>query len=587
MNIVLYEKTRKEILRYYSKVGLEGSAGMKLSNFEEFVEDVIVKRGKKYYMDGHVKKTDETAQDRYEINIVGSDDYSVMILLDDNNQIIDTTCDCPYDWGNYCKHQVAAFFALRENRDANLNKMDKQQKPASKKEPDLETILTTFSKAELVKMIVNYTDDYPDIEKQIRYEHVPAKDEIITSRKLIRKYINRYKHRGFIKWRDVSNALQGAEMTLKKVDEKIAQNDIKTATLLCQTVLSIVVDMIQYSDDSGGEVGWVIDNSMKKINEAILFGIDTIEDGLKQNLFEILLKEASHQRYDGWPDWRLDLLKSCIPLCDTDNRRNKMEYHLNERLEAVRGDTWGGDYNKQGLKLIQYELIQHFDDEKKANQFMNEHIEYSDFRKMAIEHLLENGEYLEAMNISVEGQKQHQAYPGLVTQWKEYELQAYEGLGDVAKQRELLLYFICENKYNYYPQLKKLYSETEWLVVLEDIFKTFESQHYSPYAYLEIAIKENRKDKIIRYCECNPSAIKDLYPHLIDKYISEVSRLFENYIREEASFARDRKKYRAVCNIIKTYKKVCGAEDAQAIIDELKKENDRRPAFLDELGKMK
>jgi hypothetical protein len=40
-----------------------------------------------------------------------------------------------------------------------------------------------------------------------------CKDEVSSSKKLIREYINQAKRRGFIDWKSVNHAVVGAEMT--------------------------------------------------------------------------------------------------------------------------------------------------------------------------------------------------------------------------------------------------------------------------------------------------------------------------------------------------------------------------------------
>lgn len=51
----------------------------------------------------------------------------------------------------------------------------------------------------------------PNIEKQLLYQYAPAKDEISSSKKLIKEYIQLAKKRGFIEWNQVNYALQGAD----------------------------------------------------------------------------------------------------------------------------------------------------------------------------------------------------------------------------------------------------------------------------------------------------------------------------------------------------------------------------------------
>ncbi|PLR84831.1 SWIM zinc finger family protein [Bacillus sp. V33-4] len=86
---------------------------MKLSNFEDFIEDVILERGLDYFQNGRVETVIETT-DGYTVEINGSDYYTVEIYLGHEDQVVDSFCDCPYDWGPHCKHIAAALFAIRK-----------------------------------------------------------------------------------------------------------------------------------------------------------------------------------------------------------------------------------------------------------------------------------------------------------------------------------------------------------------------------------------------------------------------------------------------------------------------------------------
>ena len=46
------------------------------------------------------------------VYIIGSEDYEVVVEMGDHGEIIYSECDCPYDFGPVCKHEVAAYFQL-------------------------------------------------------------------------------------------------------------------------------------------------------------------------------------------------------------------------------------------------------------------------------------------------------------------------------------------------------------------------------------------------------------------------------------------------------------------------------------------
>lgn len=88
---------------------------MNLNNFESYIDKKILARGYDYYENGYVTSVEETEDNVYEAEVEGSELYTVEVELDDQANIVDTQCDCPYDMGKYCKHQVAVFLML-ENR---------------------------------------------------------------------------------------------------------------------------------------------------------------------------------------------------------------------------------------------------------------------------------------------------------------------------------------------------------------------------------------------------------------------------------------------------------------------------------------
>ena len=85
---------------------------MNLQNFEQFVEPKIVERGLDYYENEDVRKVEKVSENEFSAVVFGSEIYTVYVKLN-GNEIIEYECDCPYDWGDTCKHAVAVFYKLR------------------------------------------------------------------------------------------------------------------------------------------------------------------------------------------------------------------------------------------------------------------------------------------------------------------------------------------------------------------------------------------------------------------------------------------------------------------------------------------
>lgn len=96
-------------------------------NFDKVIDDIILERGWDYYCDGHIKELD-VFDDEVSAVVEGSYDYKVSMTVDKNGNILSHYCDCPYDWGEYCKHEAAVMFALREKfKSKSQSGMNKSQ----------------------------------------------------------------------------------------------------------------------------------------------------------------------------------------------------------------------------------------------------------------------------------------------------------------------------------------------------------------------------------------------------------------------------------------------------------------------------
>ena len=89
---------------------------VQIANFESDIDPKILGRGKQYFTDGLVVDIWSPSPGQYHAVVDGNAPYDAEITLDANGKILHHSCDCPYDWGEYCKHEVAVLLAIREHR---------------------------------------------------------------------------------------------------------------------------------------------------------------------------------------------------------------------------------------------------------------------------------------------------------------------------------------------------------------------------------------------------------------------------------------------------------------------------------------
>ena len=59
-----------------------------------------------------LERSKKSSENEFSAVVAGSELYTVYVKLN-GETIVEYECDCPYDYGNTCKHTVAVFYKLR------------------------------------------------------------------------------------------------------------------------------------------------------------------------------------------------------------------------------------------------------------------------------------------------------------------------------------------------------------------------------------------------------------------------------------------------------------------------------------------
>jgi len=110
-------------------------------------------RGLEYFQMGNVTDLEQFGN-KITATVEGTRDYTVTIRTD--KKTITAACTCPYNWGGYCKHIVAALIALSENDP-------KIKKDKDKKEKKIMKILNNLSLNELKDFLTSELENNPPL----------------------------------------------------------------------------------------------------------------------------------------------------------------------------------------------------------------------------------------------------------------------------------------------------------------------------------------------------------------------------------------------------------------------------------------
>ncbi|MFN0224256.1 SWIM zinc finger domain-containing protein [Paenibacillus sp. KR2-11] len=559
---------------------------MMLAELESSVDRRILNRGREYYEEDYVLSLRETAPHLYTAEVEGSEMYVVQIELGSGGAIVYSDCSCPYDLGPVCKHQVAVLYEIRDMLES--QKGAPKRPAGAGKQADLKELLSGCKQGELIELLLVLAGD-EGVEERIRL-HLGRDDidsTVEQSRKLIRMHIDTQRQRdGYVPYARVPSAVRGAEMVLEKAQRELHKGAVVQAVKLALCIMGELMDLIQECDDSGGDIGSLMEMSLEVIADMVPEDDLDGRDDERKVLFDLLLEAAAERRYDGWSDWRLGILEQCAKLVDGPDRQDSFG-ELLEKLGKREESEWSRKYWAERTDLMRLEITTRLQGAEQAGAFMVERLEHTGFREIAINQAMGRGDFEEAVRLALDGEQldTERGHPGTVKRWKEQRYEAYRASGQLEEQRKLAEELLLDREFKYYLELKATYAPEEWRRVYPGLLPKLEhsgrSYHFDPYP--RVLIEEGETGKLLEYVSRQPSLVEELYPQLVSQFPEEVYNLFMDYIMDTAERASNRSNYRNVCRIIRMLKKAGGAEAAGHCVRTLQALYPRRTALQDEL----
>lgn len=341
---------------------LDRFAGLTWDNLDKWAGSRIVSRGKNYQRQGRVSELAATEDGVLVAWVQGSERYATKVKMDDDG-LLDSTCTCPYEFG--CKHGVAVVLEYLERieggeRVPKAHKDDDRLQlfedegwddEADKDEPampqdikgEINSFLKGKTKAQLIELILEYTDRYPDIGQDLADRRQIVSGDIKSMVTRLRKDIreigeepgwqNYWRGEGYTP--DYSNIRTKLEILLKAghADEVLT---------LGEELISTGVRQVMESHDEG-ETAMEISECMPVIVKALDQSSLATADKLAWAVDAVLKDE-------------FDL---CEPMAEYLMRRHKkydwglLADRLLERLKTFKSsaeeDTFGGRYRRDRL----------------------------------------------------------------------------------------------------------------------------------------------------------------------------------------------------------------------------------------------
>ncbi|HBB92695.1 MAG TPA: hypothetical protein DC042_13520 [Bacteroidales bacterium] len=560
-----------------------------LQQFENYIDEPILKRGLSYFRKGAVNEVEEISPGQFEAIVSGNDDYTVHVQIS-GGIITEHWCDCPYDLGPVCKHVVAVLFHMQQE-EMDLNQPRKKKpsvgKPLKKKtvEEQARELLGKLSHDDLIQFTLDQCVSNPSFRQIFisEFAHLVSDESKETYKHQIRSYIASIgKRQGYIDWSGAAAIGQSVDHLLLTAQKHLDQSHYQSTVYIACAIMEEMTPLLQYADDSDGAIGGPIEEAFDLLHQVVQ---SQIPDSLRSELLEYCLATFDKNIYRDW-DWHLGLVDLASALVRTEAEGNKVFARMDK--------SKGSSYTLERVQLIKWDLLLKVKGSEEAEKFLLENLANSGLRTIAIETAIKDKNFEKAIGYAKDGIRfDAKDKPGLVYIWYDWLLKIATIRKDTDRIIEYARILFVESHHHreeYYFLLKRMISPDSWNQFVEGILTDLEknSRWYPSDIIAGIFINEKWWDRLFGLLKREPSlhTIETYEKHLASGYAKELVELYADAIIRHLVNSSSRNQYQVACRYLRRMKKLGGNDQCNELIRRFRLEYPRRSALLEELSRV-
>ncbi|WP_373482574.1 hypothetical protein [Acetobacterium sp.] len=276
-----------------------------------------------------------------------------------------------------------------------------------------------------------------------------------------------------------------------------------------------------------------------------------------------MLKLSDKSVFDGWEDFKIELLQIGIEFANVESLRNKLNQKIEAMIDKISGKPYK-QYTVEALLRIELEIKSRYGTKTEVDEFIRQNLKYSSFREALIDKHIKEKDFQSVIGLALEGEKKDRDHAGLVPRWKKIRYTAYKQLAQKHEQQQLAKELLLDGNFEYYQELKALSpgNETALYLSLKQELKALKDWRGRE-LYRTLIVDAKDLDAIMDYVRENPQSIETYAGMLKETSKDEVIEIYQAYIKGAAGAARNRRDYQGICRIIKQYKKIAGQKKSR------------------------
>lgn len=557
-----------------------------IKDFESWVSEYMLQKGVAYQE--FVENLQQDG-DHWEADVYGTDKYVTGIRLK-NGQVVHWNCDCPYDHGPICKHVVALLFAVREEL---VSMVEAPTETTTKSTTDpIAAIIEKLEESELRQLITYLAGRQETVRSHLltKYAHLLEVVSESQYKQLVQSYIDAHSGGGFLGYRQAD---QLGDKLYDLVENADSDNPV-AEFYLCKALIFQLAEVFQNADDSSGSLGGAMENAFQRLYNLADEDMDTPIEVVR-SILEYAIEECNMDIYQGW-DWDSNLRFLACQAVRTKEQATKVIEVLDESIAKNKEKKYS-NYTIERNKNLKHDLLKQYYSPIEAEQYLQDNLQYSSFRKMALEKAMAEKNYDVVRQLAEEGiiLDQEKA-PGRVADWKKWLISLSEETGDTASLIEINEeLFFSRGEMGYYRKLKEIIPKKEWTTKVDHYIQQFRKREdprwqatFNRYV-ANILEEEKRLEELMVEIKKSPALRRlDQYHDLLGKQFTEdYLILYEKLIRHHMDSNTGRSSYVECCRYIDKIVRLDGLDKAKKIVSDWRKQYPRRRAMIEELARYK
>lgn len=529
---------------------------MNIQLFEKDISKVISSRGKNYYKSNSIHELQQIAANAWRASVIGTDDYFVYVELN-NDTITESVCTCPFN--GTCKHEVAVYYAIREQ----LSEM---------KEQHFDSFFEDKSREQLIEMLTQLLRDNPTLMQQLTPQQSKTPDVLTAAQveKRILQKLNPYLRMGYIGESSADKAFSGVYGVLEEIEELCLKNPPEALQLICQCI-ETTWQVETYCEE------WVYEQLMDDLLiafDSCILEIETKE--MAKQVTDFLL--AKFKLYTKYQEDNVFLLEAATDLCPLADSKDELLVFLDGFSKY--------DQNADLLEQFKLKIVDKVGTDEEIQAFYERKNLSDILRNSIIATAIKRQDYDVALSLCADGIENPQTPAIYKKQWLSEAFNVHGILKNPVAQRSIAFELAVSGRTEEYKQLKALYEQDEevWQELIDDLLLIWEEREQQPYHYPHILEEEQRWEKLLHYCQYQKQHILRFGQALQPHYPQEVEALHIALILGQAEKARDREQYRALASIIQRMRDLSYNERADEIKNHLISQYPRKKAMHEELN---